>query len=195
MDFDIQDSLSSNPLGQILRLPRKFIHGKTDAPKDVVQAIAQQLAKTQKNILPIIAREIGEDHYEAILNTQILEAAIQKNLDFVWCILVDEAMAAQIQIEAWPTKTLPEQKVTPAASGDSSLINLKTASIAEIEAIFKSIKAEKAGFNKIDPAAIAQAIVDYRQKKKLTNLNFIATLKCGIGKTKLPTLARFLEVA
>jgi DNA uptake protein ComE-like DNA-binding protein len=184
MDFDIQDSLSSNPLGQILRLPRKFVHGKTDVPKDVVQAIAQQLEKTQKNILPIIAREIGEDHYEAILNTQILEAAIQKKLDFVWCILVDEVMAAQIQIESWPTA------IVTVKTSDSSpnLVNLKTASIADIEAAFKWIKTNQSGFTKIDPATIAQSIVDYRQKKKITNLNFITTLKCGIGKAKLPAL-------
>jgi hypothetical protein len=184
MDFDIQDSLSSNPLGQILRLPRKFVYGKTDVPKDVVQAIAQQLEKTQKNILPIIAREIGQDHYEAILNTQILEAAIQKKLDFVWCILVDEAMAAQIQIESWPTATVTVK--TPDSS--PNLVNLKTASSADIEAAFKWIKTNQSGFTKIDPAAIAQAIVDYRQKKKITNLNFITTLKCGIGKAKLPAL-------
>jgi DNA uptake protein ComE-like DNA-binding protein len=187
MDFDIQDSIAANPLGQILRLPCKFVHGKTDAPKAVVQAIAQQLEKTQKNILPIIAREIGEDHYEAILNTQILEAAIQKKLDFVWCILVDEAMAAQIQIESWPTAATATATAT-ATESSQSLINLRTASIAEIEAMFKWIKANQSGFNKIDPAAIAQSIVDYRQKKKITSLNFIATLKCGIGKAKLPTL-------
>jgi hypothetical protein len=190
MDFDIQDSIRSNPLGQILRLPRKFVHGKTDAPKDVVQTIAEQLEKTKKNILPIIACEIGEDHYEAILNTQILEAAIQKNLDFVWCILVDEAMAAQIQIEAWPMATSVALK---APDSSQSLINLKTASIAEIEAAFKWIKVNQSGFTKIDPAKIAQAIVDYREKKKITNLNFIATLKCGIGKAKLPILNERME--
>jgi hypothetical protein len=66
-DFDIA-------LGQILRLPCKFIKGKSDAQPIILKTIAQELSGTGKNILPVVVRLLGEDKYQAILNTQILDA-------------------------------------------------------------------------------------------------------------------------
>jgi hypothetical protein len=46
---------------------------------------------------------LGEDKYQAILNTQILDAARLVHLDFVWCIVVNQKMQQQIEVELGQT--------------------------------------------------------------------------------------------
>lgn len=166
-------------LGQILRLPCKFIKGKSDAPQIVLKTIAQELTSTGKNILPVIVRYLGEDKYQAILNIQILEAARSAKLDFVWCIVVDQQMQSQIEVEL----------------GQVIRINASTASEQELIDTLDYIRDHKSGFNKIDPQKIAGAIIEYRNTTKLTNLNFLAKAKCGIGKAKILPLSENLIIA
>ena len=176
-----QDSFVSTPLGQILRIPCKFIEGKSEAPAIQVMAIAEQLKATSKNIVPVVIRLLGEDEYEAILNTQILDAARKAKLDFVWCIVVDKAMEAQALTEAGQ-----EFRVQ---------VNITTATEQEITDILEYIKSRNPDFKKVDPWTVAQSIVRYRQTKKLQSLKFLTTLKCGVGKAKLTALRKYLVVS
>jgi hypothetical protein len=163
-------------------------------PTNISQVIIGELKKSERNVLPVIAKETKEDHYDVILNAHILEACRQAKLDFVWCILVDDRMESQLQLEISQVE-ISQVEIPQVETHIIAKVDLKTASTKEITEALESIKADQYGFNRINSLAVSQAIVDYRQKKDIVNLNFITTLKCGVGKTKLPTLARFLEVA
>jgi hypothetical protein len=168
-------------LGQVLRLPCKFIQGDSKADKALLKSISQQLQARGKNILPVIVKALDEDDYQAILNTQILEAAKLANLDFVWCIVVDDQMQAQVQIE----------------SGELSQpqVNILSASEREITEAFEYIKVHRKGFEKVKPQQVAKAILEHRKAKKPKSLSFLTNLKCGIGKAKIPALSEFLVLA
>ena len=72
-------------IGKYLRLPRKQIKSQESNNQShlvVIEAIAEKLAKNQRNFLPIIVEEENEDEYYVLLNEHILEAAEKANLDF-----------------------------------------------------------------------------------------------------------------
>lgn len=168
----LERHVTSTPLGQVLRLPCKFIQGKSSAEVMVINAIAAELAISGKNVLPVMVKLLKEDKYTAVLNNQILIAAQQAKLDFVYCIVVDDEMAVQLKVEA----------------GKTLKVNLNQASEVELIAAFDNIKANITVFNKIEPAMLAQSIIKYRSVERIKNLTFLTKLKCGIGKTKLPGL-------
>ena len=163
---------TSTPLEQVLRLPCKFIQGKSSTEVMVINAIAAELAISGKNVLPVMVKLLKEDKYTAVLNNQILIAAQQAKLDFVYCIVVDDEMAVQLKVEA----------------GKTLKVNLNQASEVELIAAFENIKANITVFSKIEPATLAQSIIKYRSVERIKNLTFLTKLKCGIGKTKLPGL-------
>jgi hypothetical protein len=163
-------------LGQILRLPCKFIKSETTVTPIVVQQIAQQLKTIERNVLPPIVRETSPDRYRAIHNGYIVEAAKAAQQDFVWCIIVDKAMESQLQVEL----------------GEVVRVNLGTDSESAIVSFFEFIKSKDRSFAKIQSAAVAKAIVDYRQDTRPKNLNFLTKLKCGIGKTKISALQPYM---
>jgi hypothetical protein len=170
------DSSIDTPLGQILRLPCKFVKGETDTSAIIIAAIAAELKQTGRNVLPVIVQQSSEDQYKAVLNAHIIAAARQAKLDFVWCIVVNDSMEQQLQVEV----------------GDVVRISLKAATENEITRFFEFIQIQQKSFSKIQPSLIAKAIVEYRQGKTLKDLNFLAKLKCGIGKTKLPLLKPYM---
>lgn len=172
------------PLGQVLRLPCKFIQGKSNVAAKQIEAIAEQLSKTDKNILPIVVKLLEQDTYQSVFNTQILDGARLANKDFVWCILVDEPMLAQIKIESGLVITPP-----------TIAINILVASEQEIQEALQRIKAQQPSFKKINPLETAKKIIEYRKTKKPKNLTFLTTLKCGIGKAKISEISDFLTVA
>ena len=167
-------------IGKYLRLPRKQIKSQESNNQShlvVIEAIAEKLAKNQRNFLPIIVEEENEDEYYVLLNEHILEAAEKANLDFVWCILADEERRKQIQIES-------KQRFE---------INILTAQEETIARMLEYIKSNHLGWGKIDPKKAAQAIVKNRseQWKKRNSFKPITRLKCGIGDKKLPTLKNY----
>jgi hypothetical protein len=163
---------TSTPLGQVLRLPCKFIQAKSNVEAVVINAIAKELTITGKNVLPVMVKVLKEDKYTAVFNDHILIAAQKARLDFVYCIVIDNEMEAQLSVEL----------------GKTIKINISQASASELTAAFENIKTNIATFNKIEPAKIAQAIVQHRSVDQITNLTFLTKLKCGIGKTKLSAL-------
>jgi hypothetical protein len=179
MALAVDDPAVRKSLGQVVRLPCKFIKGKSDTQPIVIRTIAQELSATGKNILPVIVRSLGEDKYQAILNTQIVEAARQAKLDFVWCIVVNQSMQTQIEVEL----------------GKVLRVNVAIAPESELIDTLKYIQAHKPGFNKINPEKVASAIVEYRKANKISNLNFLSKAKCGVGKAKIAPLAENLVIS
>lgn len=172
------------PLGQVLRLPCQFIQGKSNVAAKQIEAIAQQLSKNEKNILPIVVKLLEEDNYQSVFNTQILDGARLAKKDFVWCIIVDEPMLEQIQIEAGLVLTTPPTVAT----------NILAASEQEIQEALERVKTQQPSFDKVNSLQTAKAIMEYRKTKKPKNLNFLTTLKCGIGKAKISVISDFLTV-
>jgi DNA uptake protein ComE-like DNA-binding protein len=164
---------STTPLGQVLRLPCKFIQGTSTTSPMVIDTIAKELANTGKNVLPVMVKIVKQDKYAAVLNTKVLLAAKQAGLDFVYCIVVDEEMAAQLKVE----------------TGKTIKVNLNLASESDLIAAFENIKTNLTALNKIEPAIIARSIVQYRNSDRIKDLTFLTKLKCGIGKAKLPLLS------
>jgi hypothetical protein len=181
--FQEEEFSTDIPLGQVLRLPCQFIQGKSNVPTKQIEAIAQQLSKTEKNILPIVVKLLDQDNYQSVFNTHILDGARLAKKDFVWCIIVDEPMLEQIQIEAGLVITAP-----------TLATNILVASEQEIQEALERIKAQQPSFDKVDPLKAAKAIMEYRKTKKPKNLNFLTTLKCGIGKAKISLVSDFLTV-
>jgi DNA uptake protein ComE-like DNA-binding protein len=163
---------ASTPLGQVLQLPCKFIQGTSSIEPMAIDAISRQLADTGKNVLPVMVKPLKKDKYEVVLNSQILVAAKQAKLDFIYCIVVDEEMAAQLKIE----------------TGKLIKVNLNLATESELTSAFTNIKTNLTGFDKIEPAVIAKSIIAYRSSDRIKSLNFLTKLKCGIGKAKLSGL-------
>jgi DNA uptake protein ComE-like DNA-binding protein len=171
----LEKNLTATPLGQVLRLPCKFIQGSADhTPKARIDAIAKQLAISGKNVLPVMVESVRKDRYAAVFNNEILVAAKQAGLDFVYCIAIDREMGVQLKIET--------SKIVK--------VDLNSATESELVAAFSDIRVNIKALNKIDPAKIAKAIVNYRTNNDpIRNLDFITQLKCGIGKAKLCLLA------
>jgi hypothetical protein len=167
--------------GELSRLPCKFIKGKSTVSPAIVKAIAQNLKKTHKNIVPLFVQLVGENRYQAVANIQILDAAKQANLDFIWSIIVDRDMLERV---------LLEMGIVP----QPEKVNILTATEEEISNGLETIKAEQKGFSKIKPKQVAQAIVKHRNGKSLKSLNFITTLKCGIGKAKISTISEYFYI-
>lgn len=179
MAFLEDDSPLDIPLGQILRIPCKFIKGKAEVHPLLLKAIAQELKTKGKNVLPVIIKYLDEDKYQALLNAHVLEAARQAKMDFVWCIVVNDELELQVQIEL----------------GQVLQVNIATAPVQEIAQVLEYIQSQMLDFKKINPSKIAEAIVDYRKTKPLTNLSFLTKLKCGVGKAKVAPLSKFLMIS
>lgn len=160
----------------LLRLPCKFIKGENNTSSIIISAIADELQKIGRNVLPVIVKQSGEDKYQVVLNDHIIAAARQAKLDFVWCIIVDDVMEKQLQVEI----------------GKVVRTNLKAATEKELISFFEFIKTEEKGFSKIQPSLVAKAVVEYRQANSSKDLNFLATLRCGIGRAKLPKLKPYI---
>jgi hypothetical protein len=185
------DSSLDITLGQVLRLPCKFIQGKSGADKALLKSISQQLKATGKNILPVIVKALDEDDYQTVLNAQILDAAKLAKLEFVWCIVVDERMQTQVEIESGQ---LPQSQINLEQLSHPQ-VDILSASEREITEVFEYIKAHRKGFEKVKPQQVSKAIIEQRKTKKPKSLLFLTNLKCGIGKTKIPTLSEFLLLA
>ena len=181
--FQEEEFSNDITLGQVLRLPCKFIQGKSNVATKQIEAIAEQLSKTDKNILPIVVKLLDQDTYQSVFNTQILDGARLAKKDFVWCIIVDDPMLAQVQIENGLVIAPP-----------IAVTNILVASVQEIQEALERIKAQQPSFDKVDSLKTAKAIVEYRKTKKPKNLTFLTTLKCGIGKAKIPVISDFFTV-
>lgn len=174
-----EDELSLDPSSEeILRLPCQFIQGSSFVHPLILQGISQNLKTLGKNILPVLVEYLEEDSYQAIANTHILEAAKQAGLDFVMCIVLDETMRSQLQVEL----------------GQRIQINIQTADRQELEQFFDYLRTSLTSFKRIDPEKVAEAIATYRTDKPITSLNTLTKLKCGIGKAKLPQLKEHLII-
>lgn len=174
--FEVEESILNVELGRILRIPCKFVHGKSDAHPALINNLAQQMKNTGKNILPVMVEIVSEDNYQAIENAHILAAAKKVELDFVWCIVINKEMLDQVLVE----------------TGKSIRLPILSATEKEIIEVLEYVKSYKGGVGTINATKAAKSIVQYRNKAKVENLNFLSKERCGIGKKTLAKLKDFL---
>jgi hypothetical protein len=164
-------------LGDVLRIPCKFIKGKSKSSPILIKSLANQLKETGKNILPIVVKPKAEDEYEAVYNILILEAAKQAGLDFVWCIPVNDAMESQVQAE----------------SGEAFQVSLMDASEKELVEALTYIKDTDTKLKRIDPGKVAKIIVSARTPS-WRDLKPLTRLGCGIGAGAAQALFRYFLI-
>ena len=167
-------------IGAYLRLPRKQIRLRKNEAKThiaVVSAIAERLKSNKRNFLPLIVEQIDEDEYEVLFNSHVLEAAQKAELDFVWCILADEARRKQIEVEA-------KQRFE---------IKILTASERTIVEMLDYVKSVNPNFRQVDVTQAAKAIVQNR-KPNWKSFRPITKLRCKIGEKKLVTLKSYFSL-
>ncbi|WP_052128348.1 hypothetical protein [Neosynechococcus sphagnicola] len=162
--------------GETRRIPVKFIKGQVEDSPALIKNIAQHLKDFQRNILPIVVKVLGEDDYEAVQNLQILEAARQAEIDFAWCILINDQILPKVQLEM----------------GELMTVDITKGTEQEIFDVLSFLKAKNPALNKIDPSKAAHGIVDHRMLHDITGLSFLTKLSCGLSAAKLPLVAKFL---
>ena len=170
------ETLVEIELGKILCLPLLQIAGNQEFHPALIKNLAKQIQKKERNYLPVIVKLLAEDSYEAIYNVQILEAARQAEVDFVWCIVVDDEILDQIKVE----------------SGEIIRLPVLTASEQDIAEVLDYIKKQKSGVRTMNSEKAAKAIVEQREKTAIKNLNFLTKQRCGIGKATLEKIKPYL---
>jgi hypothetical protein len=163
-------------LGEILRIPSNFVEAKSKDKSNptLVKSLANKLKVSNKNILPIVVKQKGEDRYEAIHNILILEAVKLAEIEFVWCIAVDNQMEAQILAE----------------TGELFQVSLLESSENEIIEALIFAKDSETTLKKIDTAKIAKVITSARTPS-WKDLKPLSKLKCGVGAKAAPVLAKY----
>ena len=163
------ESLVEVELGKVLCLPLFQVIGNQEFHPALIKNLSQQINYRKRNFLPVMVKLIAEDSYEAIYNVQILEAARQAEVDFVWCIVVDDEMLEQVRVE----------------SGEIIKVPVLTSSEQDIVEVFDYIKEQKSGMRALNAEKAAKAIVTKRANAVFKSLNFLTKEKCGIGKVTL----------
>lgn len=144
----------------------------TNAPEFLIKAAAHLLnQKGERNWVPIIVKEIGEDKYELIGNSFIYAVAEEAGLERVWCIVTD---GSNDTIE-----------VTRVLAGEAMpKINLSKASRDEIAAALEYLIEQRDSVLKTVKLAVATNRIDEAPRQYWKTLDPIANLKCGITKGK-----------
>ena len=94
----------------------------TDASEFLVKAAARALIELgDRNWVPVIVREIGEDEYEVIGNSFVYAASSEAGLEKVWCIVTDSSERTEALTQILTGELIPK-------------INLSIATREEIQA-------------------------------------------------------------
>ena len=179
--FDGSEDFFRIKRGQTVHLPINEVEGTSVGHEVLIKNIALHMKKTNKNFLPVIVKEIEENHYESCLNTPVLEAARLANLDFIWCIIVDNDMLQQIEIESGKVIRLP-------------LLSASEDDIIELIEYVKKDERYSRSISRLDSQKTAKAIIKKREENKLHSLKFLTQEKCGFGDKALSIFKEYLLI-
>ncbi|MDR9403197.1 MAG: hypothetical protein RI580_07140 [Halothece sp. Uz-M2-17] len=174
-------------LGYIIGLSCDLVQAKykSKVHPTVVDQITRQLKEKQRNYFPVIVFEVEEEQYEAVENIHILEAAKRANMDFVWCMIVDENINRQVSIEKGElNRTLLK-------------VQINSASEIEIKNALSYLKENKLTSHHIMPEKAAKAIIERRSNeaiKSLEDLRFLKEIKCGVGSATLNKIQQIVSL-
>ncbi len=138
----------------------------------IINATAKELSNTNgRNWIPLIVKEIAEDHYQVIGNYFIYAVAEAAGLEKVWCIIADDS-----EVTAKVTKILAGEEIPK--------INLSTASRDEIKAALEYLIEQPATVLKGIKIPVATNRIDEAPRQYWQDLKPITKLKCGISAGK-----------
>jgi hypothetical protein len=144
----------------------------TTAPEFLIRAAAHLLnQKGERNWVPVIVKEIGEDQYEVIGNSFIYAVAEQAGLERVWCIVADDS-----QETAEISRILSGEQIPK--------INLSKASRDEIVAAMEYLIEQPGSSLKGVKSSVAANRIDEAPRQYWKSLSEVTKLKCGITKGK-----------
>ncbi len=179
--FDGTEDFFSIERGKTIHLPISEVKGSSVGNDILIKNLALHMKKTNKNFLPIIVKEIEENQYESCLNTPVLEAARLANLDLIWCIIVDNDMFQQIEIEAGKVIRIP-------------LLSASEDDIIDLIEYVKKDERYSRSINKLDSQKAAKAIIKKREENTLYDLNFLTDEKCGFGKKAVSIFLNYFPI-
>lgn len=144
----------------------------TTAPDFLIQASAQVLnEKCDRNWIPIVVKEIGEDQYQVIGNSFTYAVAEEAGLERVWCVIADDSDETAEVARVLSGEEVPK-------------INLSKASRDEINiALQYLIELPGSDLKKVKLATATNRIEEAPRQYWKT-LDPIANLKCGITRGK-----------
>ncbi len=144
----------------------------TDAPEFLILASAQLLLqKGERNWIPVIIKEIGEDKYEVIGNSFIYAVAEEAGLEKIWCIIAeDDEDTAKI------SRVLAGEEIPK--------INLSKASRDEIASALQYLVERPGSALKGIKLSVATNRIDEAPRQYWKSLNEITKLKCAISRGK-----------
>ncbi|ERT04203.1 rho termination factor, N-terminal domain protein [Lyngbya aestuarii BL J] len=154
----------------------------TDAPKFLITAAAKALNQYgDRNWVPVIVKEIGEDRYQVIGNTFIYAVAEEAGLEKIWCIIADEREETE--------------KLTQVLSGEvTPKINLSQATRDEIKDALQYLIEKPGSLLKGVNLLTATNRIDAAPRQYWKTLDPITKLKCGITKGKLKALEEVFDL-
>lgn len=168
----------SQPTGKVLKLPCKYVRGTSNVHPAVLSTIKFKMSQSQTNLTPVMVKALGEDDYVAIGNVAILQAARELDFPFVKSMIIEASMLEQVEVE----------------SGNKAFLNIQDASKKEIYEFFDYLKLYAPGFSRIQPQKISKLVTDYREEHQILSIKSLTKLKCGIGKAKIPTLQKLINL-
>ncbi|MEB3161570.1 MAG: hypothetical protein VKL20_08945 [Synechocystis sp.] len=179
-EFGNKDDFFEDDLGMTLHLPINKIKGNFNVHKALLNNLVSKMKEEDsgKNFLPIIVEKESEksDFYKVILNGQILEAARKANLDFVWCIIIDQPMLEQIKVESGELRLSVQSATEEMLTEALDYINQTTPRA------------------KINTKKAAKLIIDKRDQGKLCDFKFLTNGSCGIGDVRLNQVSQCLLI-
>ncbi|ESA34755.1 rho termination factor [Leptolyngbya sp. Heron Island J] len=144
----------------------------TPAPEFLIQASAQVLnQKCDRNWVPIIVKETGEDQYQVIGNSFIYAVAEEAGLERVWCVVADDSDETAEVARVLSGEEIPR-------------INLSKASHDEITAALQYLIELPGSDLKKVKLATAVNRIEEAPRQYWKTLDPIANLKCGITRGK-----------
>lgn len=148
----------------------------TDAPKFLITAAAKALNQYgDRNWVPVIVKEVGEDRYQVIGNTFIYAVAEEAGLEKIWCIIADEREETE--------------KLTQVLSGEvTPKINLSQATRDEIKDALQYLIEKPGSLLKGVNLLTATNRIDEATRQYWKTLDPITKLKCNITTGKLKAL-------
>ncbi|MDB9518509.1 Rho termination factor N-terminal domain-containing protein [Roseofilum reptotaenium CS-1145] len=135
--------------------------------KETAKAVSQA---GDRNWLPILVKQIGQDRYQVISNMFAYAVAEEAGLEKVWCIIADDSEATQTASELLSQERLPK-------------IDLATATVDEIQCgldylIHRPVNPLKG----VKIAVATNRIVEAPRHHWKSSLMEVTKLKCGITK-------------
>lgn len=135
--------------------------------KETAKAVSQA---GDRNWLPIIVKQIGQDSYQVISNMFAYAVAEEASLEKVWCIIADDSEATQTASELLSQERLPK-------------IDLATATVDDIQrGLDYLIHREVNPLKGVKIAVATNRIFEAPRYHWKSSLMEVTKLKCGITK-------------